>query len=78
MQFRFCRIHEPRNAVDIDNATAGLKTVLDNLADMNVLLHDGPSQLSELDRVWQVPMRDPKECGFYLELIRSANKRGAK
>lgn len=36
-------------------AKAGIKPVLDNLADMNVLLHDGPSQLSELDRVWQVP-----------------------
>ncbi len=70
LRIRFCRRHMPREAVDIDNATAGLKTILDGLVDEGVLEHDGSRVLVEIDRVWQEVVRDRRLEGFLLELVR--------
>lgn len=75
---RYCRIHEPRNAVDIDNAAAGLKTILDGLAEEKVILHDGHGQIPEIDRVWQVATREPNEVGFFLELVRPGGRKNER
>jgi len=67
---RFCRIHGPRKAVDIDNATAGLKTILDGLAEERAILHDGHKQIVEIERVWQAKTTRQSEEGFQLDLVR--------
>lgn len=67
---RFCRIHQKRKAVDIDNAAAGLKTILDGLAEERAILHDGHKQITEIERVWQHEVASASEVGFYLALVR--------